>query len=168
MKTSTSFHISLDRLRFLFICGLGCVGGCTVPGSSIQVKQAPVASLAQYKVVAVDITTKDLDFSPKQVELLTGSIVDGLRKSARFDKVYSSPKSDERDADLKLSVLVEFVLLYNVKSIEGSVVLTDTGDGKALASAQVNAHSEAALFGGQMTNAISKLSDQIVDFTTRP
>lgn len=166
---------SFDLFRFaaliLFVCGLVCAGGCTTAGSSIEVKQAPAGSLSGHKIIVVEVTTRDLDFSPEQVGQLTSSIVDSLRKSGRYDKVYASPTSDEHDADLKLSVLVEFVIgpnMHSVQSIESSVALTDPGDGKTLGTALVNAHSEWALFGGKMTNAIAKLSDQIVDFTTKP
>jgi hypothetical protein len=58
--------------------------------------------------------------------------------------------------------------MNKVQSIEASVALTDLRDGNTLATALVNAHSEWALFGGHMTNAIAKLSDQIVDFATKP
>ena len=122
--------------------------------------------------MAVEVTNKDLDFDTNEVDQLTSSILGGLRKSGRFDKVYAYSQSDEHDADLKLSVLVEFVvglnMKNNVQSIETSVALTDIGDGKTLATALVNSHSEWALFGNHMTNAIAKLSDQIVDFTTKP
>jgi len=158
MKTSICFFwFTQFSILFLFICGAVWVTGCTVPGSSIEVKQAPEASLNRYKIVAVDVTTKDADFNPNQVDFMTKCIVEQLRESARFVKVYDINSSTEHDADLKLSVFVEFVLLYNVKSIESSVTLTDTADGKARATALVNAHSESALLGGQMTNAIAKL-----------
>jgi hypothetical protein len=171
MKVGTR---SINFIQFsaliLFICGLVCTGGCTTPGSSIEVKQTPAQSLSRYKIVAVEVTNKDPDFDTNDVDQLTGSILDGLRKSARFDKVYASATSDEHDADLKLSVAVQFVIAANmnkVQSIETSVALTDLGDGKTLATALVNSHSEWSLFGGRMTNAIAKLSDQIVDFTTK-
>jgi len=172
MKTGNR-SCSLFQLSalILFVCGLLCISGCTTPGSSIQVKQTPAQSLSGYKIVAVEVTNMDLDFDTNEVDRLTGSIVDGLRKSGRFDKVYDSATSDEHDADLKLSIVVQFVLAANmnkVQSIETSVALTDLGDGKTLATALVNSHSEWALFGGHMTNAIAKLSDQIIDFTTKP
>ena len=134
-------------------------------------KQSPAQSLSRYRIVALEVANKDLDFSTNEVDQLTGSILDGLRKSGRFDKVYDSATSDEHDADLKLSVLVEFVIgpnTHSVQSIESSVALRDPGDGKTLATALVNSHSEWALFGGHMANAIAKLSDQIVDFSTKP
>ena len=171
MKAGThSFNLFQFTGLLLFMCGLICAGGCTTAGSSIEVKQAPAGSLSGHKIVAVEVSTRDLDFSPKQVDLLTDSIVDGLRKSARFDNVYDSATSDEHDADLKLSVVVQFVVgpnTHHVQSIESSVALMDPGDGKTLASALVNSHTEWALFGGKMTNAITRLSDQIVDFTTK-
>jgi hypothetical protein len=151
----------------LCICGTALIAGCTAPGSSIEVKEAPAGSLNPYKIVAVEATTGDADFDSNQVNFLTISIIDRLRESGRFDKVYDSTSSTEHDANLKLSVLVEFVLVYNVKSIESSVALTDITDGKTLAAALVNAHSESAFLGGKMTNAIAKLSDQIVDFATQ-
>jgi len=164
---------SFDLFQFagllLFICGLICTGGCsTPPGGTIEAKQAPIGGLPRHKIVAVEVTTRDADFTSNQVELLANSIVDGLRKVNQFDRVYDSATANEHDADLKLSVLVELVLLYNVKSIESSVKLTDLGDGKTLAAANVNSHSESAFFGGHMTNAIAQLSGQIVDFTIKP
>ena len=141
--------------------------GCTTPGSNIEVKQAPAESLARYKILAVDVITRDPDFSPGYVVLLSNALVDDLRKSGRFDKVYDSPYTSEHDADLKLSLLVELSVFDNVKSIESSVTLKDTADGKTIATALVNAHSESAFLGGQMTNAINQLSDRIVDFATQ-
>jgi len=172
MKTGAHFsHLTRFSVLLLYICGLVCAGGCTAPpGSSIEVKQAPVGGVSKHKIVSVEVTTRDTDFSPKQVDLLTDSIADGLRKSARFDKIYVGTTSNEHEADLKLSVVVQFVIgpnTHKVQSIESSVVLTDPSDGKTLASANVNAHSGWALFGGHMTNAIAQLSDQIVDFATK-
>lgn len=173
MKTGTRFFQPIRCTGLLlFICWLACAGGCTTPpGSSIEVKQALVGGLSGHKIVAVDVTTRDADFSPKQVGQLTSAIVDGLRKSDRFDEVYDSATAKEHDADLKLSVLVVFVMgpnLHGVQSIESTVALTDPADGKTLASASVNAHSEWAFWGGgHMTNAIAQLSGQIVDFTTK-
>lgn len=164
------FHLIQFSALLLFICGLICTSGCTTAGTSIEVKQTPAISLSRYKIVAVEVTTKDLDFDSKEVDQLTGSILDGLRKSARFDKVYASATSDEYDADLKLSVVVQFVVgpnMHSVQSIETSVALIDPGDGKTLAAALVNSHTEWALFGGNMTKAIARLGDQIVDFTTK-
>jgi hypothetical protein len=171
MKTSNRFCNLFQLSAFiLFICGLVCSGGCTTAGSSIEVKQTPAQSLSRYKIVAVEVNNKDPDFDTNEADQLTGSILDGLRKSGRFDKVYTSATSDEHDADLKLSVVVQFVIAANMKkvqSIETSVALTDLGDGKTLAAALISSHSEWSLFGGKMTNAIAKLSDQIVDFTTK-
>lgn len=169
MKANTRFfHLSQFSILFLFICGIVCLTGCTTPGSSIEVKQAPAESLVRHKVVAVDVANRDGDFGPDDVSFLSKSLVNDLRKSGRFDKVYdATTSSTEHDADLRLSVLVEFVLLYNVKSIESSVTLTDTTSGKTLATAAVNSHSEAAFLGGHMTNAIAQLSGQIVDFATQ-
>ncbi len=168
--TTRSFNLFQFPALVLFICGLVCTGGCTTLGSSIEVKQTPAQSLFRYKSVAVEVANRDLDFSTNEVDQLTSSILDGLRKSGRFDKVYESATSDKHDADLKLFVLVEFVMgpnTHGVQSIETSVTLTNLGNGKTLATALVNSHSEWALFGGHMTNAIAKLSDQIVDFTTK-
>jgi hypothetical protein len=171
MKTSIpSFNLVPFSVLILFICGLVCTGGCTSAGTSMEVKQTPATNLSRYKIVAVEVTTKDLDFDTNQIDQLTGSILDGLHKSARFDKVYASSSSDEHDADLKLSVVVQFVLgpnMNKVQSIETSVALTDTGDGKTLASALVNSHTEWSLFGGNMNKAITMLGDQIVDFTIK-
>ncbi|HUE35925.1 MAG TPA: hypothetical protein VMO20_00940 [Candidatus Acidoferrum sp.] len=169
MKYAMKIHTPFSRFtRFsilvLFACGFVWLTGCTTPGSSIEVKQAPVVSLARYKIVAVDVVSRDADFSPGYVVLLSNALVDDLRKSGRFDKVYDSSFTSERDADLKLSVLVELVLVYNVKSIESSVTLTDIANGKTLAKAVVDAHSESAFLGGQMTNAITKLNEQVVTF----
>jgi hypothetical protein len=172
MKTGTrSFNPFQFSALILFVCGLVCTCGCTTPGSSIEVKQTSAQSLSIYKSVAVEVTNKDLDFSTNEVDQLTSSILGGLRKSGRFDKVYDSTTPDEHNADLKLSVVVQFVLAVNmnkVQSIETSVALTDLRDRKTLATALVNSHSEWALFGGHMTNAIAKLSDKIVDFATKP
>jgi hypothetical protein len=168
MKANTSFfHFFRFPILFLFICGVVGITGCTTPGSSIEVKQAPAESLARYKILAVDVTSKDPDFSPGYVVLLSNSLVDDLRKSGRFEKVYDAPYTSERDANLKLSVLVEFSVFDNVKSIESSVTLTDAAGGKTIATALINAHSESAFLGGQMTNAINQLSDRIVDFATQ-
>ena len=171
MKTSNcSCNLFQLSSFILSICGLLCVGGCTTPESSIEVKQTPAKTLSGYKIVAVEVTNKDLDFDSNEVDQLTGSILDGLSKSSRFDKVYACSSSDEHDADLKLSVTVQFVITANmnkVQSLETSVALIDTGNGKTLAAALVNSHSEWAFFGGHMTNAIAKLSDQIVDFATK-
>ena len=141
--------------------------GCTAPGGNIEVKQAPAESLARYKIIAVDVTNRDGDFSPEDVGFLSNALVDDLRKSGRFEKVYDSTSSKEHDADLKLSVLIKFVLLYNVKHIESSVTLTDAASGKILAAADVNAYSESAFQGGQMENAIAQLNDKIVNFATQ-
>ena len=168
MKTSVClFHFIRFPILVLF-CGLVWITGCTTPGSSIEVKQTPAESLVRYKIVAVDVANRDADFSRGCVILLSNYLVDDLRKSGRFEKVYESPYTSESDADLKLSVLVELAVFTNVKSIESSVRLTDTASGKTVATALVNAHSESAFLGGQITNAIAKLSDQIVDFTTQP
>jgi hypothetical protein len=172
MKTGNrSCNLFQLSVFVLFICGLVCAGGCTTPGSSIEVKQTPAHTLSRYKTLAVEITNKDPDFGTNEVDQLTGSILGGLRKSGRFDKVYDGTTPDEHNAGLKLSVVVQLVLAANmnkVQSIEASVALTDLRDGKTLATALVNAHSEWALFGGHMTNAIAKLNDQIVDFATKP
>ena len=171
MKASTrSFNLIQFFALILFICGLVCAGGCTSAGTNIDVKQTPAISLPRYKIVAVEVTTKDPDFDSKEIGQLTGSILDGLRKSARFDKVYASSSSDKYDADLKLSVAVQFVVGANmnkVQSIETSVTLIDPADGKTLASALINSHTEWRLLGGNMTKAITRLGDQIVDFTTK-
>lgn len=161
------FRFTQFAILFLFICGVVWVTGCTTPGGSIEVKQPPVERLARYKTVVVDVANKDADFSPNDVALLSNSLVNDLRESGKFDKVYDSDSSSKQDADLKVSVLVQFVLLYNVKSIESSVTLTDTADGKSLAKATIDAHSESAFQGGHMTNAIAQLSRQIVDFATQ-
>ena len=173
MNTGTrSLRLIQFSALILFICGLVYAGGCTTPpGSNIDVKQSLIGGLSSHKIVAVDVTTKDLDFTPEQVRQLTGAIVDGLRKSARFDKIYDSATTNEHDADLKLSVRVEFVMgpnRYRVQSIESSLTLIDPSDDKTLAMVLVNSHSEWRLFGGHMTNAIAQLSDQIVNFTTKP
>jgi hypothetical protein len=168
MYTYTNFiHFNRFLILVLFTCGFVSITGCTTPGSSIEVKQAPAESLARYKTVAIDVASRDADFNPAYVVLLSNALVDDLSKSGSFQKVYDSASTSERDADLKLSVLVEFTLFYNVKSIESSVTLTETADGKTLAMALVNANSESALRGGKMTNAIAKLSEQIVSFATR-
>jgi hypothetical protein len=165
------FNLIQFSALILFVCGLlVCAGGCTTPGSSIEVKQTPAQDLSKYKSIAVEVTNKDPDFDANEVDHLTDSILDGLRKSARFDKVYANSSPNEHNTDLKLSVAVQFVVAANmnkVQSIETSVAFIDTGDGKTLASASVNSHTEWALFGGHMTNAIVKLSDQIVDFATK-
>lgn len=164
-------HLFQSSILIVIICGLVCAAGCTTPGSGIEVKQTSVKPLSGYKIVAVEVTNKDLDFGTNEVDQLTGSILDDLRRSGRFNKVYDSTTSDEHDADLKLSVVVQFVLAANmnkVQSIETFVALTDLGNGKMLASANVNSHSEWAFLGGHMTNAIAKLSGQIVDFATKP
>ncbi len=154
-------------ILFLFICGAACLTGCTTPGSSIEVKQAPTENLKRYQTVVVDVANRDADFTTNDVIFLGDSLVNDLRKSGRFDKVYDSATPTEHPADLKLSVLVDFVVLYNVKSIESSVTLTDTANGKMFATAQINSHSESAFLGGHMTNAITQLSSRIVGFATQ-
>ena len=172
MKTSTGSIVFIQLCAFsVFTFGLIFTGGCTAPNSSIEVQQTPTGSLSKYNIISVEVTTKDLDFDEKEIDQLTGSILAGLRKSARFDKVYAASFSDENDADLKLSVVIRFVEAVNykgVQSIETSLALTDSGNGETLASAFVNSNSGWALFGGKMTNAIVKLRDQIVDFVTKP
>jgi len=172
MKFSRRFVISIQLCTIsFFIFGFICAGGCTAPGSSIEVQQTPAASLFKYKIISVEVTTKDLDFDEMEIDQLTGSILSGLRKSARFDKVYAASFSDENDADLKLSVVIRFVEAVNYKSaqsIESSMVLVDSGNGETLARAFVNSDSGRGLFGGKMTNAIVTLSNQIVDFVTKP
>ena len=154
----------------LFICGLVCAGGCTTAGSSIEVKQTPTISLSGYKGIAVEVATKDLDFKTNELDQLICSLLDGLRRSAKFDKVCTLSSSDAHEANLKLFVVVQLVVAANVnkvQSIETSVALIDPADGKMLANALVNSHSEWKLFGGNMAKAIASLSDQIVEFTTK-
>lgn len=168
MQANTcSFHLFRLPILSFFLGGLVLLTGCTTPGSSIEVKRAPAGNLARYKIVAIDVASRDDDFGRGYVILLSNALVDDLRKSGRFDKVYDGPSTSESDADLKLSVLVELAVFTNVKSIDSSVTLTDAASGRTLAAAHVNAHSESAFFGGQMTNAINKLNDQIVDFATQ-
>jgi hypothetical protein len=169
MKTHPCFfHFVRFSIWFLFLGGLVGVTGCTTPGSTMEVKQTLLKSPGRYKIVAIDVTSRDADFGPGYVALLDNSLINDLRNSGKFERVYDTSLSSERDADLKLSVLVEFTLFYNVKHIEGSVTLTDAAGGKTLATASINAHSEFNLFmGGQMTNAIAKLSDQVVGFVTQ-
>ena len=143
------------------------MAGCATPGSSIEVKQAPAASLAQYKTVEIEVTNRDDDFSSYDGLQLDQFLADDLRKSGRFEQISYYNDSSTEHADLKLSVLVEFVLLYNSKSIESSVTLTDTATGKTMAQALIDAHSESAFMGGHMTNAIAQLSNQIVSFATQ-
>lgn len=154
----------------LFVCGLLCTSGCTTAGASVEIKQAPPINLSQYKTIAVAVTTRDPDFDAKQIRQLTDSILGGLRKSAKFDKAYATVSEVEPTTDLKLSVIVQFVVgpnRHRVQSIESTVALIDLGDGRTLGSANINSHTEWALFGGNMHKAIASLGDQIVDFVIK-
>jgi len=107
MKTNTHFtNLIQFSILLLFICGLACTAGCTSAGTGIEVKQTPAISRSKHKTITVVVTTKDLDFDSKEIDQLTGCIVDGLRKSSKFDTVYAI-SSDKNDADLKLSVVVQ-------------------------------------------------------------
>ena len=162
MQTATRFFI-----LFLFLCGVAGLTGCMTPGSSIEVKQVPAESLAKYKTITIDVANRDADFTTNDVIFLNDSLVNDFRKSGRFEKVYDNSSPNEHDADLKLSVSVDLVMLYNVKNIESTAVLTDIANGKSLATAQIDSHSESAFLGGHMTNAITQLSDRIVSFATQ-
>lgn len=159
-------------ILLLLLGGVICLGGCsTPPGGSVQWIQAPGGTLSQYKSIAVVVNTKDADFSPNDVSQLKSFIIEDLRKSARYEKVYDGLFTSEHDVDLRLSVLVEFAVgpnTHKVQSIESRVTLIDIGDGKTVATALINGHSEWALFGGHMTNAMMKLSEQIIEFTKAP
>jgi len=171
LKTNTRFSQLIQfSIWLLFICGLACTDGCTSARTSIEVKQTPAISPSKYKVIAVEVTTKDLDFDSTETDQLTGSIVDGLRKSAKFENVYAISSSSEHDADLKLSVVIQFTVGANInrtQNVETSVTLTDTGDGKTVADATVNASTGWNFFGVNMSKAIIKLGDQIVEFVTK-
>ena len=66
------------------------LNGCTTPpGGSIQVIQAPGKILSQHKSIAVAVATKDADFRPEDVARLKGFIIEDLRKSERYEKVYA-------------------------------------------------------------------------------
>lgn len=170
MKTANGWPDRFNYATLLIIVGVVIsLCGCTTPaGGSIQVIQAPGGNLSQHKSIAVAVDTKDADFSPKDVSRLKGFIIEGLRKSARYEKVYADLSPAEQDVVLNLSVHVEFVVgpnTHKVQSIESRVTLTKQSDGKTIGTALVKAHSEWALFGGHMTNAMAKLSEQIVEFT---
>ncbi len=151
----------------LFVCGLLCTSGCTTAGTSIEVKQTPAINFSQNQTVMVIVKTRDADFNPKQVEQLADAIIDGLRKSAKFDKVYGITSVVEPFTNLKLSVVVQFVVVQNVWSIETTVSLIDLRDGMTLGKANINSHTEWAFFGGNVSNAIDRLGDQIVNFVIK-
>jgi hypothetical protein len=171
MKAHAQFaHLIKFSALVSFICGLICASGCTSASTSIEVKQAPATSPFKHKTIVVEVTTKDLDFDSKEIDQLTGSIVDGLRKSAKFENVYVISSSGGHDADLKLSVLIQFTVGANInrtENVETSVTLTDTGDGKTIADATVNYSTGWNFFGVNMSKAIVRLGDQIVDFVTK-
>jgi hypothetical protein len=164
MKPSTRFLLLIQCLALLAL-----VGGCASAGTNVEVKQPPAFNLSKYKIIAVEVTTKDPDFDTKEINQLTGAVLDGLKASGKFDKVYGSSSPDEHDATLKLSVVVQFVVGPNmdkVQSIETSVTLMDIATGNTLARANANSHTEWALWGGNMPKAITRLGNQIVDFAT--
>ncbi len=170
LKTTDVWHVQFQHVMSLLLVGLVVsLSGCTTPqGGSMKVIQAPDGDLSKYKTIDVAVTSKDADFSPKDVALLKGFIVEDLRKSGRYETVYAGTSSTERPVDLKLSVLVEFVIgpnTHKVQSIEGRVALTDQSEGKTLGAASIKGYSEWALFGGHMTNAMAEFSKQIVNFS---
>jgi len=171
MKAHAKFlHLIKFSALLSLICGLIGASGCTSASTSIEAKQTQSISRSRYKIIAVEVTTKDLDFDSKKIDQLTGSIVDGLRKSAKFDNVYVISSSGEHDADLKLSVVIQFTVGANInrtQNVETSVTLTDTGDGKTIADATVNSSPGWNFFGVNMSKAIVRLGDQIVDFVTK-
>lgn len=151
-----------------FVAGMMAAAGCTSAGASAEVKQTASARLTGHRSVVVEVATKDLDFDPRQTDQLAKAILDGLGKSGRFDKVCET-MPDPAAGDLKLSVVVQLAVgpnMGHVQSIETIVTVASARDGKTLASANVNAHTAWSLFGGNMSQAIAKLSDQIVDYVT--
>jgi hypothetical protein len=171
MKAHAKFlHLIKFSALLSFVCGLIVASGCTSASTSIEAKQTQSISLSRYKIIAVEVTTKDLDFDSKKIDQLTGSIIDGLRKSAKFDNVYAISPSGEHDADLKLSVVIQFTVRANInrtQNVETTVTLTDTSDGKTIADATVNSSTGWNFFGVNMSKAIVRLGDQIVDFVTK-
>ena len=151
----------------LFICGLLSTSGCTTAGTSVEVKQPPALNFSSPQTIAVAVTTRDADFNPIQVKLLKDAIINGLRKSTKFDKVYGIASTNEPAKGLKLSVVVQFVIgpnMHKVQSVETSVALMNQSDGQTLGNANINVHTEWAFFGGNMNKAIASLGDQIVNF----
>jgi hypothetical protein len=185
MKTAILERFILDG-AFLFallsVAAVFSITGCASSGSGIEVQQSPVMGLNRYKIVAVDVSTQDPDFESTKIEQLTGSILTRLRNSGKFYKVYATSFTIQHDADLRLSVVVQFVVngerhsaIYVNKpsSVDASVALIEASNGKALASAIVHSHTGSALVPGisqapTMSDAIEKLSDQIVTFVIKP
>ena len=142
MKNITRFvrTIQFSAARFL-IFGLLCTGGCVAVNTSIEPQQTPSASLNKYKIVAVDISTQNPNFDSQKIDQLTGSVLAGLRKSGKFEKVYAANYSVEHNADLKLSVVVKFAVVESkqdittvrrvgeittVRKVNGTMILTTT------------------------------------------
>jgi len=183
MKTSTRFAHTIQFFEMLlFLSGLLCAGGCRTAGSSIEVQQTPVTSLDKYRILAVDVTTKDPDFGRKEIAELTGFIVAKFSGLGKFEKAYATSAKAEHDADLKLSVVVQLfvngeqdnaVFVNQPGSIDASVTLTDASNGNTLASAIVHSHTGSAAVAGishapTTLDTIELLSGQIVGFVTTP
>jgi hypothetical protein len=155
---------------FFFLSGVVCNIGCRSVNATVEMQQNPVVNLSKYKIIVIDVSSKDPDFNSTEIDQLTDSIVSGLRNSARFEKVYAASSKIEHDADLKLSVTVQLAIsptLNGTQSLESSAVLTDASDGKKLAEATVKSGTGAGLFGVKTSTVIARLGDQIVDFVEK-
>lgn len=146
--------------------GLVLTSGCAAV-SNINVKQASNFNSADYKTIAIEVTSKDTDFQEWQKIQLIEFVYERLNKSGRFEKVRIDSVDVNHKTDLKLSVTIDLVVgsaVGKLQSIETSVALINSTNGNVLANAAIDAHGRWPFFGGKVNRAIDQLSNAIVDF----
>lgn len=151
----------------LLLSGMFCVAGCRSVNGMIDIQKPLVNSLSKYRIIEVEVSSKDPDFGSKEINQLADSIVIDLRQSNQFEKVYAASTAAKISADLKLSVAIQLVIgpsLHGKQSIESVVTLVETTEGQTLAVAKVSAITGPGLIGVKPIELNHKLANQITDF----